>query len=527
MSHYFALAWHAGEGRFVVDPSLPVNGAAAAWHGDFFRRAWALGFSVIASQSFEILAEHMPVDWRQEAADGTPALTGWDPPSSLVSPANGVGMDYLQSVLLSFAGMEAAAGLPVAIQLGEPWWWIDPATGVPCFYDAAAKARYAAETGKAVPAAMTDIHEAVDAAQGEYLDWLGAVLGEATLALRDGVKAAHPGAEVTVLVYTPQIMVTGTDVPLRVNLPTLWAAPAFDVVQVEDYDHVIAGNWARHAADMAAMTARLGYPPEKTHYFSGFVLNEGEEALWAPVDEAIGDARARGDAEVFVWAYSQVVRDGFVYGEESGEGEVSGFHEVRFPEAISFGSSGGPRFSTLVVVAASGFEQRNANWAEGRASYNAGTGMTSEAALGELIAFFRARKGKAYGFRFKDWSDYRSGADGVSPVDQVIGAGDGVTTDFPLVKTYLSGEEAHRRAIVKPVEGTVRVAVDAEERLTGWTLDGGIVRFEVPPQSGETVQAGFEFDVPARFDTDALAVSLETFRAGAVPDIPIVELRLA
>jgi len=531
MSHYFSLAYDSGDGRYVVDPSAPaLNGAAAAWHADFLVWAQAYGFEVILSMSFELLADHIPLAWRQLAHDGSPALTGWDPPSSLVSPANAEGMDYLEGVFLAFAGLQDAAGLPVLMQLGEPWWWIDPATGVPFFYDAEATALYEAQTGKPVPPALTSVFETPDAAQQAYVDWLGGQLGVATLGLRDALKTAYPSAQATVLIYTPQILMDGAAMAATANLPAAWAAPAFDFVQLEDYDHVIAGDWARHEADLGAMAA-LGYGAGETEYFSGFILNAGDEDIWINIDQAVDDAAMRGFRATYVWAYSQTVRDGFTYFTLEGEDEVSGFHEVRLPAGIAYGATGGPGFSTQVVAAASGFEQRNANWQQARARYTIGTGLTSEADLHALIAFFRARLGRAHGFRFKDWSDYTSGPTGSAPsaVDQRIGTGDGTTVRFQLIKTYSSGEGGQVRPITKPVTGTVRIALDAVEQVAGWSVDItiGIVTFETPPGDGVAVQAGFEFDVPVRFDTDTLDVSLETFRAGAVPQIPLVELRQA
>jgi uncharacterized protein (TIGR02217 family) len=531
MSHYFRLIWNSGEDRFAVDPAGPLNAAAVAWHTNFLAQARVQGFEVICSLSFEILAQHMPLAWRQLAHDGAPALTGWEPPSALVSPANGQGLAYLETVFLAFAGLLDAAGLPVLLQLGEPWWWVDPSNGVPYFYDAAAKALYTTETGQPVPAALTSIHDTPDAAQQAYVDWLGGQLGAATLGLRDALKSAHPAARAAVLIYTPQILIDGAAMARDANLPAAWAAPAFDFVQLEDYDHVIAGDWARHRDGLDAMQIALGYAPGDTEYFSGFILNAGDEALWANIDEAIADAGARGYGRVYLWAYSQAVRDGFTFFTLEGEDVVSGFHEVRLPAGIAYGATGGPGFSTQVVAAASGFEQRNANWQQARARYTVGMGLVSEVGLHELIAFFRARRGRAYGFRFKDWSDFTSGVTGSapSPVDQVIGVGDGASLQFPLVKTYASGEGGQVRPITKPVAGTVRIALDAVEQASGWTVDAvtGIVTFDAPPAEGEVIQAGFEFDVPVRFDTDVLDLSLETFRAGAVPQIPIIEIRQA
>ena len=208
------------------------------------------------------------------------------------------------------------------------------------------------------------------------------------------------------------------------------------------------------------------------------------------------------------------------------------FHEIRFPVALSYGSSGGPERLTEIVTLANGFEERNSPWADSRRRYDAGLGMRSLADVETVIAFFEARHGQLFGFRWKDWLDFRSSAAGAEPAagDQVIGTGDGTETDFQLVKAYVSGAESYQRQIDKPVAGTVLVAVDGGALVEGmdFTVDDttGVVSLTVAPGAGAIVTAGFEFDVPVRFDTDALAVSAASFNAGEIPRVPVVEVRL-
>jgi uncharacterized protein (TIGR02217 family) len=208
------------------------------------------------------------------------------------------------------------------------------------------------------------------------------------------------------------------------------------------------------------------------------------------------------------------------------------FHEVRFPTALSFGSVGGPERRTDVVTLASGFEERNTPWAHSRRRYDAGIGLRSMDDIDTLIAFFEARRGQMYGFRWKDWADFKSCKPSaeVSATDQMIGTGDGAATEFGLVKSYVSGDAVYTRPVTKPVAGRVSVAVDGVVLDEGadFTVDpstGGIV-FMVAPQAGASVTAGFEFDVPVRFDTDRIHTSAATFQAGEVPDVPVVELRV-
>ena len=208
------------------------------------------------------------------------------------------------------------------------------------------------------------------------------------------------------------------------------------------------------------------------------------------------------------------------------------FHEVRFPASLSFGSVGGPERRTEVVTLANGFEERNTPWAHSRRRYDAGLGMRSLDDVEMLIAFFEARMGQMYGFRWKDWSDFKSsiasGRTGYE--DQAIARGDGLQAVFPLVKTYRSGSHSYARPITKPVSGTVRVGLGRDEMKedVDYEVDlaTGLVTFQHPPERDVEITAGFEFDVPVRFDTDRIETSVASFKAGSVPNVPIVEVRV-
>lgn len=208
------------------------------------------------------------------------------------------------------------------------------------------------------------------------------------------------------------------------------------------------------------------------------------------------------------------------------------FHEVRFPASLSFGSIGGPERRTDVVTLANGFEERNTPWRHSRRRYDAGVAMRSLEDIETMIAFFEARQGQIYGFRWKDWTDYKScGAKAdVKFDDQVIGTGDDVTATFQLTKTYRSGDNTYLRPITKPVAGTVRLGLDGLEQRESvdYTIDTttGMVSFAHPVNAGVQVTAGFEFDVPVRFDVDRIATSLASFQAGEIPNVPILELRV-
>ena len=208
------------------------------------------------------------------------------------------------------------------------------------------------------------------------------------------------------------------------------------------------------------------------------------------------------------------------------------FHDVRFPANLSFGSVGGPERRTEVVTLANGFEERNTPWAHSRRRYDAGLGMRSLDDIETLIAFFEARMGQMYGFRWKDWSDFKSASASAAPtfLDQDLGRGDGVQQSFQLRKTYRSGDQSYARPIAKPVSGTVRVGLENDEMQEGVDyavdLNTGFVTFTHPPDVDVIVKAGFEFDVQVRFETDRIQTSVASFQAGEVPNVPVIEVRV-
>ncbi len=205
------------------------------------------------------------------------------------------------------------------------------------------------------------------------------------------------------------------------------------------------------------------------------------------------------------------------------------FHEVRFPDDISRAARGGPERRTQIVELASGDEERNASWANSRRRYDVAYGIRRADDLAAVVAFFEARNGRLHGFRFKDWADYKSCLPSAIPAatDQAIGTGDGSTKTFQLVKRYVSGAQSWTRTIGKPVAGSVAIALNGTPTPSGWSVDAatGLVTFSAAPAAGVAITAGFAFDVPVRFDTDMLDITLDLERLGSITSIPLVEIR--
>lgn len=232
MSHYFALA-HVADGRFEVAGGLCAS--AVAWHRGLRRAAQGAGIALIFSLSFELLAAHAPAAWVQRDLQGRPALTGWEPPSALVSPCNSVATGWLVAIARQFADLLAEEGGEVRFQVGEPWWWVGP-DGAPCFYDAATVAAWTAGHGTAPPSMMNVSGERLSA-EKQYLDWLGERLAAATFLLRDAARAAAPATYQSLLLfYAPQVLDMEKPDLRRANMPVAWQWPAFDIMQLEDYE---------------------------------------------------------------------------------------------------------------------------------------------------------------------------------------------------------------------------------------------------------------------------------------------------
>jgi uncharacterized protein (TIGR02217 family) len=522
MSHFFRLV-PEGAG-LLADPAGTLCGPAEAWHANYFAACDALGLAPIVSLSYELLAEHCSDDWQQRDHAGVPARTGWVPPSALLSPANTEAMGWLQAVAENFIALQQAAGLEVLFQVGEPWWWTTPDGRIHLCDDAA----QAALGGS--PPIIEDMREPLTTAQTDLLDQAGALLAQSTAALADAVRtAATPAtAEVLLLAFTPSVLAPDMPELVRANLPFGWAWPAFDRLQVEDYDWLTAGAEALRKAAYRAVDTRLGYPPEQQDYFAGFVLSANDaDAFWRRIDGGLGEAAERGIGQRFVWALPQVSRDGFTRLPDTEDDSMQSFDDVLYPLALGRDATISPEFSTSVSVTASGHERRSSQWTDARLRFDVGPGIRSDAELGTLIAFFRARRGAARGFRLADPFDFSSNAMTGTPtsLDQLIGIGDGLTASFQLMKRYGEPADPQLRPISRPREGTVIVSADGVDRTDFAVASGGKIVFDTAPAEGAEVCAGFLFDVPVRFAEDRLDISGAAFTAGEAPSVPLVEVR--
>ncbi|MGB7373366.1 DUF2460 domain-containing protein [Pontixanthobacter sp.] len=527
MSHFFQLEQSGS--RLIATADGQICASALRWHHSFLSEAKAAGYDVVISLSYELFAEHCPEAWQQVAFDGEAGRTGWEPPSALLSPANDSAMAWLRSVAGNFIGLQSAAGLPVRFQIGEPWWWISDGSK-PCLYDAASTAAFTAEFGTEPPVIET-LQSDLNLAQTAFLDWAGAVLAQSTLDLAQAVRDAAPAsAEISLLVFTPTILDPKTPELVRANVPIGWAWPAFDRLQLEDYDWLTDGADGLRKTAYAAFDQRLGYPAAHQDYLSGFVLNQTDADLyWRRIDRGLDDAAERGVTVRYVWAQPQIARDGYTRLPPIKDTDMLAFDDVLYPLPFGSDAAVSPEFATTIAVTASGHERRNSQWSDARLHFDVGPGIRSEQELGTLIAFFRARRGAACGFRIGDPFDYSSNQmTGLpAPDDQHIGTGDGLQAAFALVKAYGTAENPQIRRITRPREETILIAVNGE-RITDWQHSGkGTITFAAAPPEGAHITAGFLFDVPVRFAEDRLNINSASFAAGEAASVPLIEVREA
>lgn len=523
MSHYMRLTPQP-DGALRVPGTGTLCEPAIIWHRNFMALAKAQDFEVIASLSYELFDAYCPKVWKQRTATGAPALTGWVPPSTLLSPANAAAMSWLGQIAQQFVELLGEAGLPVRFQIGEPWWWVTPAGDI-CLYDPAAKAAFGGD-----PPVITNLSAPLSRAEIDLLDAAGALLAQSTANLTSTVRSAAQGpAQVLLLAFTPTILNPARPELYRANLPAGWAAPAFDRLQLEDYDWLTGGADAARKAAYVFVNNRLGYPLADQDYLSGFVLNPADaELYWLRIDRGLDEAAARGVPRRYVWALPQVNRDGYTRLASSSEQAMDPFDNVLYPFALGRNASVAPEFSTTITVTASGHERRNSLWSDARLNFDVGAGIRSESELGELVAFFRARRGPARGFRLMDPFDHSSNGMTGTPtmLDQLLGIGDGLRSEFQLIKAY-GPVEPQLRPITRPRPESLIVSVGGAAS-TVWTLeDKGVLRFLAAPPAGAEVRAGFLFDVPVRFAEDRLDISAVNFAAGEAPSIPLIEVREA
>ncbi|MEM8977401.1 MAG: TIGR02217 family protein, partial [Pseudomonadota bacterium] len=325
MSHFMRLSLQ--DGSLLAVPEGELCQPAVEWHQNFFSLARANDLEVIASISYELFNAFCPQPWKQRTLSGTPALTGWVPPSTLLSPANAAAMSWLKSSASTFVSLLEAADQPVRVQIGEPWWWTT-AQGEICIYDDDARAAFGGD-----PPQIADMRQTLNPDQLNLLDQAGALLAQSTADLTSEIRSVSTTqAEVLLLAFTPTILDSQMPELYRANLPTGWARPAFDRLQLEDYDWLTSGADGLRRSAYAFVDNRLQYPIDEQDYFAGFVLLASDaEEYWTRIDGGLDEAIRRSVPRRYVWAQPQVNRDGYTRLPSIEEDPMQAFDDVLYP----------------------------------------------------------------------------------------------------------------------------------------------------------------------------------------------------
>jgi uncharacterized protein (TIGR02217 family) len=200
------------------------------------------------------------------------------------------------------------------------------------------------------------------------------------------------------------------------------------------------------------------------------------------------------------------------------------FHNIRFPTRISYGAIGGPRFSTTIQTLNSGHEQRNINWADARREFQFDVSPSRNSEWEEILNFFHARRGRAFGFRLKDFADFQL-------KDGLVALGDGAKKDFQIKKQYSdlpTGLYSYDRALSKIVQGSATVFLGTAAQFGNWSLnaDTGVLSFSQAPADQVEIRVSCEFDVPVRFDSDLMEAAIPGPDIHHWQQVKLVEIRV-
>lgn len=134
--------------------------------------------------------------------------------------------------------------------------------------------------------------------------------------------------------------------------------------------------------------------------------------------------------------------------------------------------------------------------------------------LQTLMGFYQVCNGKASPFHFLDPDDN-------TVLAQTLGVGDGVTTDFPFLRTLGGGvvdqiQDVTAAGLNVYVNAALKVLVtDYSILATSQYATNYGVRFVAPPPAGQLIAADFSFQWLCRFDEDALEFSKFSYLNGS------------
>lgn len=518
-NQFTSITWNGGLGRFQIDTSKPkVNVPTQQWITDYCTRLASNSIGIVMSVSYELLGSIAPAAWCQVDYKNDRVQSGWSPPSSFVSPTSTAGMQYLKDVGVAFVGLGVGAGCTTRYQVGEPWWFPGGYTdNGPGFYDASVTSTYLAETGLAIPTPkIQTIYDDYSApAQTAFLTWLGGKMGASTIALRDAVKAAYAGTQCGVLFYTPTVSNPLSPMMQLVNFPvSAWTSPAWDFVQVEDYEVIEFGNFVQQRLDLDVPMKSLGYPVSKCEYFSGFNLLDATTFIWDKIDYAVWQALVLKSYPVaLVWARPQVCRDGWVYNTANYSTYAAATAAPSFPAFPSIAELGWnvsrtPVFNNLISSHVSGKEIRSPRAVFPRWEFDLSYDILDSkktSTYQSMFSFFQSMGGRSSKFRFTDPENNTATA-------QFIGTGDGYRNIWAMCRSVGTIYEEPVGYVNTLSAVYLNGVLQSPATYTLWYNDQWpSIKFNTPPGAGVTITATFTYSFVCRFYNDSQ--SYEEFMA--------------
>lgn len=554
-SHYYqsSSSYISGNYYNLLDTtaSNPLNTPTQAWMTSLFAEIASKGMTFILSHSLEILNSAIPAAWAQKDDNSNLALTGYNPPTSFITLTNSDAKAYLIALFKAGLSLMNSAGLALKWQMGEFWWWDGSySNGVPSIYDFGTKTAYHTATGLFAPTTITNIYQTLNSAEIAYATWLGNTLGQFTLDIKTAVKATYSSSQCCMLFFSPQIFASNSQLLPLINFPSsYWQYPAFDFMQIEDYDWIINGQIGRLPLTRQAATTTatlpsgqsgLGYPTSSVHYFIGFVpvgnqtLALGSQPgatgslnIWDYCSIALDQALDAGLTHNYVWAYPQVIRDGILLTDQNPQ-------EPKFPLSQSYFAFPQPEFNTAIESTDSDHEVRKNSWGglcrysfvlQSRDILPTDTG-TLKGDYNNVSAFVQTLiQGKTPNFRTKKGVFRLNCATDNSVTNQLIGTGNGTTVNFQLLKTYAFDNAVYTRAITKP-NAQPNIYLNGTLQTSGYYCDlfSGIISFAYPPATGVLITADISYDFPVRFTNDPFPFSLDVnFGTSGMDELTFVE----
>lgn len=331
MSHYPEMTWKSDINKWQIPDTLVtgeavVNACTRKWHEKYAQALHNANMQPIFGVSFEMYSLGANEFWAQRDWNSNLGKTGYQPPSYFFSLSDQNALAYLHKVFIEFADTMVAGGCNVNMQIGEPWWWYNTDTNLPCVYDYPTKLAFNADTGLYAPDLGT-IYEAMNKTgtpYDEFKTWLRNKLGQTCQNIRAAIKAKYANAQVCPLIFFPSIRSLIQTLATYINYPSQhYSYPNFDYIMTEAYDWLLEAKLdLAHQAVSQIPTQDLGYPANKVAYLSGFVPDASIAYIYGfdknkpyrpPIWQRIfGDMKnnvSLGLMKQFIWAYPQVMFD--------------------------------------------------------------------------------------------------------------------------------------------------------------------------------------------------------------------------